>query len=542
MSAVVRGVIGVALIIAGAVTGSPFLVSAGASLTLSAATELIVGTGPKQDRQVSSANLQLGEQPRMAVFGDVVVGGSLLDGFNYGGEFGTDWEVLPIAIADHRCEALVGFYLGDVYVPFAGNGPVAGYNGQLVVRWYDGSANAAADPTLVAHGSWSAADRLAGVAYVVVAYKADDPEAEHPVWPGGRPSFQWRVKGKRCYDPRLDDTVAGGAGPQRWANPATWTWTDNLAVCRYNWVRGIFARDQVDRPEQLLVGRGLNPAEAPPERVAAPANLCDELVALKLGGSERRYRVAAAIASDEAAVDVELKFAAACGGIITQPEGSVEIEPGQARAVVAEITDDDILVGKKVTFSLYRSESDEEWCNTVVGTYVEPAQQWKKHAAPVRRVHADILEDGRPRERKLALDYVTSGTQAQRCAEIARRLGRLTATGGFSLGPRFCELEEGDWIAYTSARRTRGQRLIFRIEAYQGDASWQTAFTLRQVAPEVYAWNPGDEGTDGAVVVQQAAPDDAYLDTFASRASSQGNAAEINDLRQRVHALEEQQP
>jgi hypothetical protein len=84
------------------------------------------------------------------------------------------------------------------------------------------------------------------------------------------------VKGKLCYDPRKDSTVAGGSGAHRWEDPSTWEWSENPVVCRYNWVRGIYAEDDVTDPTALLIGRGLTAEEAPPENIIAAANLCDE--------------------------------------------------------------------------------------------------------------------------------------------------------------------------------------------------------------------------------------------------------------------------
>jgi hypothetical protein len=505
MAKVVKGIAAVGLIVAGALTGNVGLILAGASIGAS----LFVGAPKGTARQASSTSLQLGEQPRQAMFGLGSIGGTLLDGFNFGGKYGTDWEVLAIALADHLCDALVGFYVGDAYVTFAGNGQVTGYNGKLIVTWYQGTAAQAADPTLVAQGGWSTADTLAGVCYVVVQYKADADNEKHPTWPSGRPQFSWIVRGKRCYDPRQDSTVAGGSGAHRWSDPSTWQWTDNLAICRYNWVRGVYACDRVGQPDQLLVGRGLSEAEAPPARVAMAANLCAEPVAKADGGTEPRYAVSALIGADEVFADVEAKFAAACGGVIVQPEGSIEVEPGHAKAPVAYITDADLIAGKPVTFSSYRSEADEEWCNTVVPKYIEPTQKWQDHAAPIRRVVADLVADGGPREKPLDLAYVTSSGQAQRCGEIARRMGRLWRTATPTLGPRFCELEEGDWIVWTSARRTKGLPVTFRIEAYSSDASWQTGMQLREISADVFAWSAGDEAADGAVASQQVAPDSA---------------------------------
>ena len=303
--------------------------------------------------------------------------------------------------------------------------------------------------------------------------------------------------------------MPGGSGPHRWADPSTREYTDNLAICRYNWVRGIYACDRIDQPAQLLIGRGLTASEAPPERVAAAANLCDEAVALAGGGSEPRYRVSALIGADEEFGSVEAKFAAACAGVLIQPEGSIEVEPGHAKAPVFFFTDADLIIGKPVSFSNFRSEADEEWCNTVVPRYNEPAQKWADHGAPIRRVNADLVVDGGPRERKLSLEYCRSGPQAQRCGEIARRLGRLLRTATVTLGPKASEVEEGDWVCWTSKRYTAGQPVWFRVEGYETDASWQMKLTLREIAASVFYWSTTLEIAEGAVAIQQAAPDPA---------------------------------
>lgn len=497
MAKLIKPIAAIGLIVAGIVTTNPALISAGASLGLSTVADLMTGS-KSTARQAQVASLSIGEGPREAIFGEAYTAGSLLDAFNYGGQYGTDWEVLAIALADHRCDQLVGIHVGDAYVPFVANGEVAGYRGQLKVTWHPGTPDQAADATLTSRGGWSANDRLAGVSYVVVEYKADANDAKNPVWPGGRPQLGWVVRGKRCYDPTKDSTVAGGAGTHRWADPSTWEWTDNLAICRYNWVRGVYACDRIDQPEQLLVGRGLSEAEAPPERVAPAAALCAEIV-----DGAPRYRCAAVIASGEQFADIEGKFAAACAGTIVQPEGGVEVEPGQAKAPVAYITDDDLIVGAPINFAEYRSEADEEWCNTVVARYVEPGQKWALHSSPVLRDSAHVLADRGPRERQLTLEYVRWSAQAQRCGEIVRKMGRLVRTATISVGPRFAELEEGDWIVWTS-RRTRGVPVTFRIEAYTSDRSRQMKLTLREISADAFGGVAPIE--DGSITTQQPPP------------------------------------
>jgi hypothetical protein len=465
-------------------------------------------------RQAAAATLQLGEVPRQAAFGRVASAGSLVDAFNHDGKYGTDFEVLVIALADHRCKGLVGVYVNDVYVAFAPtgddiadqNGTVPGYNDQLRINWYPGTETQIVKQTLIDFGGWSAADKLAGVAHVVVHYKADDSKAKNPVWPGGRPRFLFVFDGAFCYDPRKDSTVAGGSGAHRISDPTTWEWSDNPIVCRYNWVRGIFACDRVGQIEQLLIGRGLSALEAPPENVAWRANICDEMVALAGGGSEKRYRFNGLIAANEQYLVTEGRFAATVAGVIKQPEGSVEVDPGHAVTPTFAITDDDFLIGAKKTFSAFRSKADNQWINTTVPRYTEPALKYVEHGAPIRRVYADLIEDEGAREATLTLPDVQSGTQAQRCAEIARRQGRLVRAGGGTLGPAFSVIEEGDWGVYTSARHTGGAAMGVRADAISVPEKWQNTLQLREMTADVFYWDASMEIADGSVATPNAVP------------------------------------
>jgi hypothetical protein len=100
---------------------------------------------------------------------------------------------------------------------------------------------------------------------------------------------------------------------------------------------------------------------------------------------------------------------------------------------------------------------------------------------------ADIIADGKPREASIPMRLVRYQLQALRVAEIQRRLGRLWWRANVKLGPRFCELEEGDWIAWQSDRYFDGATIVFRIESYAIDKEWQPALTLRQISASVFA-------------------------------------------------------
>jgi hypothetical protein len=123
----------------------------------------------------------------------------------------------------------------------------------------------------------------------------------------------------------------------------------------------------------------------------------------------------------------------------------------------------------------FLSEANAEWVNTVVARYVEPSQQWTDHACSGRSQHGDILADGRRAKRASPFAWSATSSRRLRVAEINRRLGRLWGRANVKLGPRFCELEDGDWIAWTSARYFAGGTKIFRIEAYGSTRSGRSA-------------------------------------------------------------------
>lgn len=467
----------------------------GAALSAAVIVNSLLMPKPKSSNNAQETTLQLGEVARRALFGKSATAGSLVDVFNYGGKYGTDHEVVIFALADHYCEELVGVYVNDVFVPWVGDGNYAQFDTHHLSMYFRNGSESQTLPSVVTTSGpgWTSSDTGAGICYAVVDYLADSPTAKHPAWPGGRPTFLWVVKGKRCYDPRLDTTI-GGSGSHLWQDPSTWEWSENPIVCHYNYERGIYACDRVDQPNMLLVGRGLSATEVPPANIFANASLCDEVMDDTLA----RYTIGGIVAADEKFLDVAEKFAAACGGIIIQPEGSVEIEPAQARTPSFAFTDDDLLVGSTVEWNEgILSEANSEWLNTIVPKYVAPDQKWGDHTAPVRRVDEDLIIDGGSREEDVVLQLVTVERQASDIGEIHRKLGRLFGRASVVLPPAFAEIEEGDWGTWTSARRFGGDTKTFRVENYALDGKWQNALQLREINSAVYDGVLGEGSSAG---------------------------------------------
>lgn len=481
------------------------------------------------DRQGSILELRLGETPRMAIYGRVATGGALMNAWNDGPD--NDYETVLIRLADHECDAIEGFILGDKYYPLTAPGPVdhadfKDNNGniELVIEWKLGAPgtdnvcqiikdHGINDAAPNSYPEFSATDTFAGLTYAAVRYHVS-PQA----WKSGRPTgFRFVVRGYKCYDPRLDDTVEGGAGPHRWADPSTREWSDNAYICRANFIWGAWNYSAVGDPE-LMVGPGKSFEEEPAESVIAPANVCDEAVTLKAGGTEPRYRASGVVFANEPWINIEEHFAQAMGGQLVERGGTISCDVGAAKTPVGSFTDKQLL--RDVEMSYQAKIGRDKLVNTVVAKYVDPALFYQENSAPIRRSLADITADGEPREQSIDLVFVTSGTQAQRVAEIVRRKARIMPAAVVALGPAYMPVEDGDWLEWTSDRRFAGATRTFEVQGVNHDEQGRVRLPLKQIAATVFAWNPAVDELDPNTP-EYVAPGgllDAQLDGFAAEA------------------------
>lgn len=511
------------------------LYAAGSWAVTKAAKALGLMKSSVAERQASVTTLSLGETPREAVVGIACVGGSLIDAWNHGGKYGTDYVTRRVALADHVLDGLIGYYVDDTYYPFAANGVQPGFNGALQLTFVNATRDGAFPPPymLQAGVGLTSADRCPSVAEIWITYKFDDQ-----VWTRGHPGLKFVVRGLRTYDPRFDPQYGyTGPSPQTWDDVSTHRFSENAAVVRYNIQRGVYAVGRHGELEHLLIGRGLSADEAPAARIIAAANVCDEIV-----DGLPRYTVGGAISSAQAHIEVEEMFAAATAGQIVQRDGGVEVEPGQAKAAVVTITDADLVAGEAISFDEFTPDTDGGRINTVIARYVEPSQLYKDHSGAVLRNQADIIEDGGPRELTLPLMLVTNKGQADRCAEITRRGARLERRARIALVPMLlagrasAELEDGDIIAWQSNRYHEGATVRYRIEAYGVDEGWRNTLQLREMASSVFG--QADPVEDRAAPPPAPTPIDALIlsDVTAEAITLPGDSSAAPAIRFRWDA------
>lgn len=320
----VKGVVGTALAVVGFATGNTGLILSGASM--------VAGAGKKtqgQARQASILSLTLGETQREAAIGLVCTGGSLVDVFNFGGQYGTDKVTRCVALADHAIDGMVGFYIDDTYYPWVGEGLQAAFSNKLSFHFRQATADGHAPPQhVLENGGWVATDRMVGITHIWIDWYVDEK-----VWPQGHPAIRFVFRGLRVYDPRFDPALGyTGPNPQTWADRSTHRFSRNAKVLRYAYTRGIYAEGHHGDPNYLLIGRGLTAEEAPPERVIPDANLCDEIV-----DGVARYCADGVISASQQFIEVDGMFAAP--SLLGQIQGlkSVDLDLIANKASVASL-------------------------------------------------------------------------------------------------------------------------------------------------------------------------------------------------------------
>lgn len=471
------------------------------------------GANSVADRQASVLQLGIGEVPRECCLGRDATAGSYVDGFNWGEA--NQFETVTIALFDHPCKGLVGFWIADSFYEFAGNGNQPDFNnedgdGCLEIIFRDGTHDTVPDRLLVSDtregdDRWTENDVGYGVSYVVVTYKDDAV-----IFPQGRPlqQFRWLVDGAFLYDPRKDSTVAGGSGSHRWDTPSTHEWSENTGLCSSNFRWGIYSRGQ------RICGPARSFDESPAADAIVAANISAESVALLAGGSQARYVMGGVIRDDEPWISVEQDFADAMAGVVVERAGAISIDAGAARSVVATFTDGDIVQGTETSYTAKLPR--DQLVNSVTASFADPESLYEESTVPVRRSLDDIAADGEVRELSLPLRFIRNGSRAQRIAEIKRRQSRRQRTARLTLGVKYMRLEPGDWVEWTSERYFGGATTTWVVTGVDLDMVGRVTLALREIATAVFTWTAAtDELTDTRVVyLASAAPARAALVNF----------------------------
>lgn len=277
---------------------------------------------------------------------------------------------------------------------------------QVYVWPYLGLDSQAADATLVAAfpGIWTTNHRLRGVSYVVVRMLAGgNPTSHAEIYAQGEPQIKILGRFNKVYDLRLDSTVAGGSGVHRHGDKATWSWSENAALAVLDFLTHA---DGYNRPIAKM--------DLP--SFQAMANICDENVSLKAGGTEDRYRIAASVSLREPRTDVLKRLLEACDATLEpKADGTWKIAGGEWIEPTVTLDADR---GHIIEAEFRGGASAMERYNELAIQYLSPAHDYSEVEGDPWQNAADIAASGIIETRPLNLLQVPSHGQARRLAKI----------------------------------------------------------------------------------------------------------------------------
>ncbi|MGH6718758.1 MAG: phage tail protein, partial [Alphaproteobacteria bacterium] len=411
-------------------------------------------------------------QPRRTIYGTVMVSGPIVYAQTYGKEEGIPnaYLSLVIALAGHQVEAITQVWFGDRKIAFLADGVTAGdpYStrakadpgGDIILDangtdfahvWkHLGATTQLADSTLIAKsgGKWTNQHRLRGIAYVHARLRWDDR-----VFASGIPDVRCVVQGKKLYDTRTSTTAFSH-------NPA-------LAVHDY-----------------LTNVLGIAAADIDTASVNAAANVCDEAVTLKSGGTEDRYRVNGTVDANERPIDVLAGLLGAMAGTLVITGGKFTLHAGSPTAATVALTEADIIAPVTVLPRMSR----RDLFNAVKPVYVDPDRDWQPVDAPLITNAAYEAQDGGARiAQTIEFAFTSSRARAQRLGKIQLERARQQITA--ELDVRLKGLQLAAWSTCTlTIARFGWSAKKFRVVGWRLNEDGSVHLTLREESDAMWSW------------------------------------------------------
>lgn len=395
-----------------------------------------------------------------------------------------------LAICEGRLASIDAIYLNDDKVTLS---PTGWVNGMANERYGGGdlvqistrlglpteTRHTILDPTFTS--LWPSTARGDGIASIAVFAQHRSKESFGRHFPNGEPIASV-VQTPVCFDWR--DETQERETPSTWkacANPVVW-----MVHCE--WAR--FGRKWE---------RCIAPVLAD---LTAEANVCDEPVSLKAGGTEPRYRLAGNYPTNTEPSGIRSAILACFDGWMSiNGKGHLILKAGRYQEPTFTIGSDQI---QGYTWRAF--QFDEEACNELIVSFVDPAQNYTDVEAGAWRDEADITETSKIRSESLALSWVYSRSQAMRLAK--RKMSRVNAkrrgtirTGVYGLnglGHRFIRVQNSDLNSMAD--------VVVEVMNVEFDgASAQVVFDVILADQNIDDWNPAEE--EGALTEPVVRPD-----------------------------------
>ncbi|WP_432688798.1 phage tail protein [Pseudooceanicola sp. C21-150M6] len=305
-------------------------------------------------------------------------------------------------------------------------------------------------------------------------------------WPATPPLVEVEGKFSLVWDPR--------DGAQDADDPDTWEWSDNHALCTLDALRQNPIRQYRDANLHL-------------DSFIDGADICEESVDLKSGGTEDRYTAAGTMLFSTGEIEDQINPLVASGAAdLIRIGGQLGYAAGAYRAPSVTVTD-----FLEDGFEEQILAHETELVNVLRVSYLSPARGYETADLEPWEIPGALTEDGGVEAvRDLALSFCPSATQAMRVRKISgmrlRRQNRITCV----LPPEAFDLVGGATVTldidHPEFDALNG---IFEVESITpgidpvgatGGVAMRLPATLVKHTSDIYDW---DETTEEEEVVNE---------------------------------------
>lgn len=458
---------------AAATTAATVAFYTASTLTLGAVSEALVPK-PTIQQMENRVTVRSSMASRKFGYGRFASGGVLA----YGVSHGTDNKYLALVHlhAIGECEGLVELHLGDEVVTFDGAGEAIGkYAGYIRCFFHSGTETQAADSYLVGKGGWTADHKCLGICYTVTEFTYS-----RKMFPRGLPNTFWVIDGRKIYDPRLDDTVAGGSGAHRADDPTTWAFSANVPLC---W------RDYRTDP---VYGCKFPATRINEAKLIANANIADETITNKDASTMARYWLGGVVDTGARKGDNVAQILAAAGGFEVKPGGSFYPQVAAWQTPTVTLDEHDL----RGDIQFIGKASRRERKNAVRGQYLQTTD-WVVTDYPSRRNASWESDDGdQTRWLDLPLAMVTDHRLAQRLAKIEIERLRREETLVWPSKLKAFELQAGSTVMINHARFGFAAKTFRVLELTLDGQKGGVDLFLKAEDASVYPWVAASDEAD----------------------------------------------
>lgn len=423
----------------------------------------------------------------------LLIGAGITNGsFVYGATHGQQrkyWSQV-YALADHRCHALKKLWINGENVlagvtlshgvrtalsAFASGGT------RLWVTWYDGREDQTADSYLTSETTgqalaWTSSHRGRGVSYCIVTHLWDSDNAKDF-------DYKFEIEGAYIYNERKD-TTSGGTGTHRLNDPATWEYSTNAADALRHYLLGI--RSQSGSSHSWF-GVGADADFLDDHATyAAQANECDTTVALKLGGTQKKYESNGWISASDAHKKNIEKLADAMVAEGIDQGGKFRVFLNDPQTPVVELTDDDLLPDEPS--SMDANSRARDVVNTIEGRYLDGLNKFQGIDFPFVQVADYVDADGEVIIGTWNQELELSEERAQRKALSYMNRLRRTFELDESFGVKAKDVKPGDWVTRKSTLRGFPSGKTFVADEVTKTRDGAVELTLLEVDENEKAW------------------------------------------------------